>query len=176
MTEFGILSENDDVELLEGWITQKMARNPPHDCAVGKSARLLTRVLPLPWIVRVQSAITTPDSEPEPDIAAVPGPDDAYATRHPLASEVGLLIEVADSSLGHDRDEKGRLYARAAIPHYWIINLQDRWVEVYSDPTGPDPSPHYRLRHDFRPGDVLPVILSGQTIADIAVNDLLPVP
>ena len=176
MIQSGILTENHDVELLEGWICQKLGPNPPHDCSLGKTTRVLNRVLPPQWIVRGQSAITTADSEPEPDIAVVPGPDDVYSTRHPLPTEIGMLVEISDSSLSYDRDVKGPVYAGANIGYYWIINLVDRQIEVYTDPTGPASAPQYRKRQDFRGSDVVPLILAGQQVAAIPVNDLLPPP
>src|SRR5215208_5522260 len=73
MIETGVLAEDDPVELLEGWIVFKMTRNPPHDVAVALTGKLLIRVLPAGWHVRSQSAITTQDSQPEPDVAVVRG-------------------------------------------------------------------------------------------------------
>ena len=73
MIQLGILKEGDPVELLEGWIVAKMARNPPHDVVVGLVQAALSAVLPSTWICRGQSAVTTSDSEPEPDVAVVAG-------------------------------------------------------------------------------------------------------
>ena len=176
MIQAGILTEDDDVELLEGWICEKMGRNPPHDCSLGKTTRVLNRLLPAPWIVRGQSAITTDDSEPEPDIAVVSGPDDLFFDHHPTPAEIGLLIEVAEASLQHDRNDKGPVYAAASIGGYWIINLVDRQVEVYTDPTGPALNPHYRQRKDYRPGDQVTLMIAGQNCGGIVVDDLLPPP
>lgn len=176
MIQAGILSEDEPVELLEGWITPQMARNPPHDITVDLVPDVLRPRLPAGWRVRAQLAITTADSEPEPDVAAVPGPASRYAQRHPTPAEVGLLVEVADATLQRDRTEKARLYARARIGCYWIINIPDRQIEVYTDPTGPDPSPHYRSRTDFRDGDAVPLVIDGHDCGSIPVADLLPPP
>jgi len=171
LIEAGILTEDDPVELLEGWIVQKMARNPPHDSTVDQTRELLEGILPAEWLVRVQSAITTPDSEPEPDVAAVLGPARRYADHHPGPAEIALLVEVSDSTLQRDREEKGAIYARAGIPYYWIVNLPERQVEVYSMPTAEG---KYRDRLDFKEDGVVPVMIGGREVGRIAVRDLLP--
>jgi Uma2 family endonuclease len=76
--------------------------------------------------------LTFADSEPEPDVAIVRGPEDAYRDRHPGAAE--LVIEVPVSSLEVDR-VKARIDAEAGVPEYWIVRPQDTVVEVYWNPT-----------------------------------------
>jgi Uma2 family endonuclease len=174
MIQAGILTEEDPVELLEGWIVPKMARNPLHDSTIQRLNRLLGPLLPAGWDARPQCAITTADSEPEPDFTVVRGDDLAYQAHHPGPPDLGVVLEVSDSSLARDRDDKGRLYARAGIVCYWIVNLVDRRLEVYTDPTGPDPSPAYRRRQDYGPADVVPLVLDGAEVARVAVRDLLP--
>lgn len=61
-----------------------------------------------------------------------------YEGRHPLAADVGLVIEVADTSLPRDQHDKGRIYANAGIPVYWVVNLVDHRIEIYSRPAGSD--------------------------------------
>jgi putative restriction endonuclease len=85
-----------------------------------------------------------------------------------------LIAEVADSSLRRDRGWKKRLYARARVAVYWIVNLVDRQIEVYTEPTGPVKRPDYRQRADYKPGDKVPVVLDGREVARLAVNDILP--
>ena len=172
MIQTGILTEDDRVELLEGWIVPKMPHNPPHASVLDQSQETLRNVLPPGWRLRIQSAITTPDSEPEPDIAVVQGPANRYRTRHPEPLDIGMLAEVSDSTLANDRGLKAQLYARAGIAVYWIINLVDNQVEVYTDPTGPDPSPHYRQRQDYRAGDTIALTVGGVPLA-VTVADLL---
>jgi len=174
MIQADILTEDEPVELLDGWIVIKMPRNPPHDATIHVISKVLAESLPLNWDLRIQSAITTPDSEPGPDLSVVRGTPRDYVDHHPAPGEIGLLIEVGDSSLDHDRTMKGRAYARAAIPVYWIINLADRQVEVYTDPTGPAPQPNYRTRHDYAETDAVPLELDGREVARIPVVELLP--
>jgi Uma2 family endonuclease len=174
LVQIGMLAEDEPVELLEGWITPKMPRSPLHDSTVDLLADLIRPLLPPGWRVRTELAVTTSDSEPIPDLAVTLGPATRYRQTHPLPADVEVLIEVADSSLSRDRNEKARLYARASIATYWIVNLQDVQIEVYTDPTGPDASAHYRRRQDFRSGDSVPLVIGGQQVGAIAVADLLP--
>ena len=113
-----------------------MSRNPPHDAALQKGMKKWLRLLPPGWDLCVQSAVTLTESEPEPDFAVVRGDETAYLTRHPNAADIGLVVEVSDSALPGDRDDKGRIYAQAGIPCYWIVNINDRQIEVYTAPSG----------------------------------------
>jgi Uma2 family endonuclease len=173
MIDAGVLKVGAKVELIEGLLVQKMTRNPPHDAALSRINRLLARLLPDEWLLRVQSAITLPRSEPEPDFAIARGPDDRYTRRHPGPRDIALLIEVADSSLHEDRTTKVTLFADARIPEYWIINVVDNQVEVYTDPRS-GRAPTYRQRHDYGADDELALVLTGQEIARLRVRDLLP--
>ena len=85
-----------------------------------------------------------------------------------------MVAEVSDASLQQDRTTKKRLYARARIPVYWIINLVDNQVEVYTDPSGSAEQPDYRRRQDYGPGDTIPLMIEGTEVGRIAVNDILP--
>ena len=170
----GILDENDDVELLEGYVVPKKSCNPPHDTAIRILSKHLERLLPPGWDYRAQSAITLSDSEPEPDLAVVRGDERTYSNRHPGPADLGLVVEVSDTSLAFDRTDKARIYARAGIETYWIINLVDRQVEVYTQPTGPSASPGYIRRDDVPLGGSVSLLLDGVVIAALAVRDLLP--
>ena len=81
---------------------------------------------------------------------------------------------IADATLDTDRALKGPHYARVAIPLYWIVNLNDGILEAYSDPTGPDPDPQYQARQDYGLADAVPLILSGNEVARIPVQELMP--
>jgi Uma2 family endonuclease len=174
LIELGILTEDDNLELLEGYLVHKMSRNPPHDAAIQKGTKKWLRLLPPGWDLRVQSAITLTESEPEPDFAIVRGDETAYVNRHPTPADIGLVVEVSDSTLPGDRDDKGRIYARGGIACYWIVNLIDRQVEVYTAPSGPVPAPRFAQRVDHRPGDSLSLLLGGTTLVQVPVQDLLP--
>jgi hypothetical protein len=173
MIESGILNDEDKVELLEGYVVEKMPRNPPHDVVIQRLNKRLTRLNLPDWEVRIQSAITLPDSEPEPDVTLARGDDHTFANRHPHSAELGTLIEVADSTLTRDRQDKSRIYARANVPVYWIVNLVDSQIEVYTNPSGTDAAATYTNRIDYRTGDSVPLVLQGVEVARIAVNDIL---
>jgi hypothetical protein len=174
MIQAGILTEDDPVELLEGWIIPKMPRNPPHDGTLELCEDAIRPLLPPGWKVRGQSATTTADSEPEPDLIVAAGSGRSHLTRHPEPHEIAVVIEVADTPLAHDRRDKGRAYARAGLVCYWIVNLPDRQVEVYTDPTGPDVNPAYRQRQDYWVNDAVPLVINGQEVARVPVSQLLP--
>jgi Uma2 family endonuclease len=87
---------------------------------------------------------------------------------------MALVVEVADSSLGRDRSIKARIYAAGGVPVYWIINLVDDQIEVYTQPTGPDAAPVYRMRQDYRRDDLVPLVVDGIELGPIPGRELLP--
>ena len=169
----GILTEDDRVELLEGLIVRKMTRNPPHDATLMRLDDMLRRRLPAEWRVRIQSAIVTADSEPEPDLAVVAGPIERYQKAHPRPKDVALVVEIADATLRRDRGPKRRLYARASVQVYWIVNLVSRQVEVYTEPSGNRRPARYGRMQTYAEGDEVPLVLGGQTLKPINVRQLL---
>jgi Uma2 family endonuclease len=173
LIDVGILTEGDRVELLEGHMVNKMGQNPPHSNSGTNAEDTLRDLLPQGWRLRAEKPITLPDSEPEPDIVLARGDRSTYRSRHPVPADIGLVVEVSDTSLLIDRSDMGRIYARANLPVYWIINVVDRQVEVYTDPRPADPVPAYAARTDHRSGDSVPLVLDGQTVAAIPVDDLL---
>jgi hypothetical protein len=173
MIEEGVLTGEDRVELLEGWIIEKMVHNPPHDGTVTRVNRYLSRVLPEEWILRNQCAIALPASQPEPDLAVVQGPEEIYFERHPLPRDIALVVEVADTTLLQDRQYKGWIYAHSRLPVYWIINLIEAKVEVYTHPKGGKRAA-YRERRDYTKEESVPLVLAGRELAQIAARKLLP--
>ena len=93
--------------------------------------------------------------------------------RHPRADEIALVVEVSDSSLAEDRRLKQMMYARDRVSVYWIVNLVDRVIEVYSDPSEDEPA-RYLTHRDYAEGSDVPVSLDGHDIGMIAVSDVLP--
>lgn len=174
MVQAGILTDDDPVELLEGWLVIKMPKNPPHRLTTQLTREALARLLPTGWYVDAQEPVTTQDSEPEPDVVVVRGARRDYADHHPGPRDVALVVEVADATLQRDRTLKKRLYARAGIPVYWIVNLLEKQVEVYTEPAGTADRFDYRHRQDYGPADKVPLILEGREIGCLAVQELLP--
>ena len=182
MVQRKVLANLNRVELLEGYLLLKLPTDPPHDNAIDILAELLIKMIPAGWLVRSQSTAKLSESRPEPDVALARGDRKTFASRHPVPADFGLVVEVSESSLARDEQDKTRIYARDAIPVYWVVNLIDRRVEVFTDPTGPTPppgaaadwEPHYHSRHDYPAGSVVPVVLDGVAVGDVAVDELLP--
>lgn len=134
MVETGILTENDRVELINGEILDKMPIGDPHIACILRLTRLFVRRLSDEVHVSVQNPILVVDSEPEPDFTILKPRSDDYGTSKAKASDVLLLVEVADSSLDFDRTVKLDLYARSGIVEYWIVNVMDAEVELHRGP------------------------------------------
>lgn len=174
MIRDGTFTDEDKIELLEGVVYDQMPHNAPHDsCVYRLHTRLLLMLAPLGLVVRCQSSVSFPLSVPEPDVAVVPGPESLYDGTRPDARELAVVVEVADTTLARDRGLKQRVYARSKVPVYWIVNLADRVVEVYTTPRG-GRTPAYRTRTDFRPGQAVPVVVRKKTVGSIPVSELLP--
>ena len=136
--ELGVLTPDDRVELLEGWIVEKMNHGPAHGFAIQFLSIWLNSQLPNGWICRCQLPITAPRSEPEPDLAVVCGCITDFRNRHPSGNDCRLVIEVSDSSLQKDR-AKAAIYFLAGAKEYWIINLEAKSVECYLNVTPNSP-------------------------------------
>jgi Uma2 family endonuclease len=163
--------EDDRVELIDGYLVTKMTQKPPHVWAVEATDDSLSPLLPKGWFTREEKPVRIPEfDEPQPDLAVIRGTRNDYLARHPEPQDVALLVEVADSSLDRDQGQKLSAYARGRIPVYWIINLVERQVEVYSDPVGGG----YASHTDFKPGQDFPVIIDGVEVGRIRVDDILP--
>ena len=174
MIRLGILIEGDPIELLEGWLARKMSKNPPHVFTGKLLRKALQKVIPRGWDVHSQDPITLDQSEPEPDLAVVVEKDDEYLKCHPIADDVALVIEIADSSLSRDKGWKKQIYARSGIAQYWVVNLIDSVIEVFSDPNGSTKSPDYRTHEILAGKQKVPVILNGKKVGSILVSDVLP--
>jgi Uma2 family endonuclease len=159
------------IELIQGFLVRKMPKNPPNVIATMKLDRRLERILPPGWHIRREAPVRIPNfDEPEPDVAVVVGVLEDYSTRHPGPHEVALIAATSESTLAIDQGEKWLAYAAGRLPVYWIVNLVDRRVEVYTQP-GPA---GYQSHTDFTPGMEIPVVIAGVECGRIAVNDILP--
>jgi Uma2 family endonuclease len=170
----GILGEDDPIELLDGHLVVKEPKHTPHSTATALVADALRAAFGPGWLVRVQDPVAAGRwSEPEPDVAVVPGGPRDYLTDHP--ARPALVVEVADTSLRLDRTRKAAIYARAGVEDYWIVNLPERALEVRRDPGRLDVPRRrwgYREVRTLGPRDrVSP--LAAPT-ARLAVADLLP--
>jgi Uma2 family endonuclease len=170
----GYFAADERFELLEGLITQKMARDPIHDSAFELALAELIRRVPAGWRVRPQCAITTGDSQPEPDLVIVRGTPRDNSSHHPAPADIALVVEVSNTSLAEDRTLKCRLYAQAGIQAYWIINVVDRQVEVYSEINNTAQSLAYAPAKIVGIDESVAVTVGGAPLDPIAVADLLP--
>ena len=174
MIRAGILTSDDPVELLEGWLICKMSKNPRHTLTRQLTRQALEAIAPAGWYVNTQEPITLDDSEPEPDVMLIRGEARHFLDHHPGPGELALVVEVAEASLERDRGVKKRLYARGGIAVYWIINLRKRMIEVYSEPSGLADEPDYRQHQDYGLEDSVPVVVEGREVGRVAVRELLP--
>ncbi len=159
------------MELVEGLLVTKMGRNRPHVQAGVRGLRLLSGLVPVSWHVCKEDPIVASDwSKPEPDLAVVRGRDEDYDERDVTAADVALVVEIAESSRPADQQDMARVYSAGGIAIYWIVNLVDRQVELYSEP-GPS---GYTSIQILKPGQVLPVMIDGMVVGQIAVSELLP--
>ncbi len=137
MIEAGILHEDDPVELIEGHIVTMSPKGSKHAACLRKIMDWLPAQVGNQAQIQVQDPIQIPElSQPEPDLALVIPRTDYYAEAHPTPADVILLVEVADSSTRIDREVKAPVYAKAGIAVYWIINLPEQTIEVYTQPQG----------------------------------------
>ena len=119
------------VELLRGTIIEKMSKSPAHQFYEDRLRKILSTQISPEWIVRQEGPLTFADSEPEPDVAVVPGPEERYLAAHPATAE--LAVEIAISSLEIDR-VKALIYAEAGVKEYWIVCPEEKRVEVFRQP------------------------------------------
>jgi Uma2 family endonuclease len=167
----GALNEPDRVELIDGYMVDKMGKSPEHGYVTKKLIRALEPRLPAGWTWRSEQPVRIPEyDEPEPDITVVRGSDEDYEHRIPASDDVSLLIEISLTTLDQDRGKKLWSYADGRIPIYWIVNLVERQVEVYS---GPEPKAYQSLVI-YKPGQFVPLVIDGQHLGQIAVDDILP--
>jgi Uma2 family endonuclease len=155
MIDAGILHEDEHVELIAGRIVQMSPEGPLHAGTIDLCADVLRRLFGPGYTVRVQHPLAVgPDAEPEPDLAVVRGGPRQHLDGHPR--EAVLVVEVAESSLDYDRAEKARLYGRAGIPEYWIVNLRERILEVHRAPSsgGYDDVTSFGARAEISPLEI----------------------
>ena len=174
LIDLGAFAPDERLELLGGQLIVREPQGRPHATGIRLVARALRVVFGLDWTIEAQLPVALDEeSEPEPDIAVVPGGPRDYIVSHPNRPE--LVVEVALVSLALDRGEKASLYARAGVADYWIVNLVDNVLEVYREPVA---HPHgaygwrYASTATLRRGDSLtPLALPDSAIP---VSGLLP--
>ena len=174
LIEIGVFQPGDRVELLGGELIVAEPQSEPHYTAIGLTEEALRAALGDGWVVRTQGPIALDDeSEPEPDLAVVPGTWRDFGREHPARPV--LVIEVAASSFYLDRKHKGSLYARAGLIDYWILDLAHRRLEIHrrpvTDATAPFGWRYESVEHVGPDGAVVPLVAPD---ARVRVSDLLP--
>lgn len=169
MAETGILSPTERVELIRGEILLMSPIGPRHASVITAATRAMVRLAGDEAIVQGQNPVVLdPFAAPQPDLALLRFRDDCYVGKHPGPADILLIVEVADSSLEYDTTVKLGLYAILGIPEYWVADLQNNRLLVYSKPAGDT----YQTVTELHHGDtVVPHLLP---ICRIPVKILLP--
>lgn len=133
LIEVGVFGAEEKLELVGGELIPKMTQNGPHATSVTAAQMILAALGLRRVLVRVQlPLVLSPSDRPEPDAALVGGVLSDFKHNHPTTAL--LVIEVSDATLAADQTTKASMYARAAIPEYWIVNIPERLLEVHREP------------------------------------------
>jgi Uma2 family endonuclease len=167
----GFFTKHDDVHLINGYVVTRMAESPLHGAVCDAILKAIGAILLAGWYARSEKGLRIPTqtSIPRPDLAIVRGDWRDYLARYPEPADAALVVEVSLSSLDEDR-AMADIYAAGGIPVYWIVDVDDGQVEVYSNP-GPS---GYQSHEVLAPGHVLRVMIDGVEVGEIPVADILP--
>ncbi len=163
------LFDGNRVELIGGRVIEMSAMSRPHVKAVKRAVRTFEAAFGKGWFVQNQAPLNLDDleasSQPEPDVAVIEGDEDDYEDDHPRTA--ALVLEVSFTSLKYDRNKKGSLYAKARIQDYWVVNLQDRQLEVYRRPVSDASAPFW-----YSYADVL-ILNESEAVSPLAKPDVV---
>jgi len=167
----GFFTKRDDVHLINGYLVTRMAESTLHGAICEMIRLAIEAFLLATWHTRSEKGLRIPAqiSMPRPDLVIVRGVPRDYIARYPEPADTALVVEVSSTSLDEDR-AMADIYGAGGVPVYWIVNLVDGQVEVYSNP-GPS---GYQTHEVLAPGHVLHVKLDGVEIGEIPVADILP--
>lgn len=136
MCEAGILTTDDRVELIDGELIEMPPMGPEHAGIVNRLANVIPALVSRFADVRSQSSVQlTRYTQPEADLAVVSRDEHLYLQRHPQPGDILIAIEVADSSLAYDRQQKMPRYAAAGVPEAWLVDVRARTITVYTEPS-----------------------------------------
>lgn len=170
MIESGVFDENDQIELLNGVIIEKMPKGTKHSSANDRASRVFYRSFGDDVIIRNQNPVWLDEfSELEPDIVLAKNKQDEYEDSHPTPDEILLILEVADSTLGYDRNTKGAAYAQAGIRQYIVLNVQEKTLEDYREPN----TDGFQSKQTYRSGQSFNLVAFPEI--SFQVKDFLPV-
>ena len=169
MIEAGVFKPTDRVELIDGRILEMSPKGIKHASSNDRSTRCFNRKLGKRVLIRNQNPIhLSDDTEPEPDIVLVAPHKKEYADHHPTPKEIFLVMEIADTTIDFDRNEKSLIYARAGIIQYCVLNVSTRELEDYRGPG----KAGYRSKQTFRASQSFSLVAFPSV--EIKVKDLLP--
>jgi hypothetical protein len=176
MVRSGVFTNRDRLVLIEGFLVEKVTQYPPHTISCELCRAVFQQVIPSGWHPRSDRPLRVPSraSMPEPDLVVARGAIRDYVAGDPGPAEVAMVLEVADLSLDDDRNVMARVYGGAGVTIYWIVNLVDRQVEVYSAPSGPAEPVGFRHCDVYQVGQHVPVVIDGVEIGQIAVTAIMP--
>jgi hypothetical protein len=159
-------------ELIEGDLIDKMGQHPPHAYAIGLVVAWLTDLLGIRRLrVQLPIEVAHQDQErscPEPDVAVLAEAKPEYQKRHPRGDELLLVVEVAESSSQFDLTVKANLYARAALPEYWVLDIRNRWLVIHRHPLNGE------YRQVTRLGEQETASLNYGVECSVAISELMP--
>lgn len=176
MVERDVFPPESRVFLWNGRLYEKMAKTVPHATVSYRVHEAIRRRLPPEWITWTENPIVLePNSVPLPDLCVVRGPVDLYEqqARHPGPLDVGLVVEVAVSSLPKDLGEHREVLARASVPIYWVADVKGRRLLAHSEPRVEDGRGLYARVETYQSGQSVPLVLDGQEVATIPFNEIL---
>ena len=161
LVDLGFFTENDRIELIRGEIIEMAPKRTPHSVCNSILFGELYRLIYKQANVRGQEPIILPsNSEPKPDVVIAKKKTDNYLSAHPTVEDIILVIEISDSTLKYDQEIKLPLYAEAGINNYWIVNLVDNRLEVYSNCFSDSKGQFdYRNKSIFLPNETITVVL-----------------
>jgi Uma2 family endonuclease len=177
MIESGLIPQGRRVYLQDGRLYEKMAKTRAHGYLGAAVTMVIVPRLPAGWALWPECTVALdPTNAPLPDFAVIRGAnplDFAAANRYPGPGDVGLLIEVAVSSLQADLTTALERYARAGIPTYWVVDVLGRRILVHTEPRIVDGKGEYAHVDTYRPGQSLPLVLDGHEVARVPFDELL---
>jgi Uma2 family endonuclease len=176
MAAAGVFGPDPKLELIDGTVIDKMTKKPPHVAASLALDRWLHRNAPPGFVAACEAPLTIAErqAEPEPDAMIVRGDPLDFGSRRITPADVHLVVEISESSLEVDRGTKLALYASVGIPAYWILNLAERQLEIYSRPFTRSGMSGYSVIRLLGEAEDAPLEIEGQEVGRVTVRELLP--
>ena len=166
----GFFDKNDSLELLNGVIIEKMPKGTKHSSATDRAARIFYRLLENKAVIRNQNPVWLDDlSEPESDLVLAAFDENDYENKHPAPTEIYLILEISDTTLNFDRNAKSLAYARAGIRQYLLLNINEKTLEDYREPSFDG----FQSKQTYRAGQNFSLVAFPEV--ELSVKDFLPV-